>query len=736
MTIAATLATAPLIAFHFGDALDHDPASPTCWRCRRWRRRCGWGCSPPPPARSPASRSRRSTRVDALLLAYIAQVAAWCGRPSWAYLHVRLGAAGLLASYVGAGRRRRSAPLGSRGAGGSRCAGAAGSRRRADSRSRAHRPVGRRGGAAACSAGLARRRRARLAAGAGGGADAAGRRRACGSRCSTSARATRSCCSRPARRRSWSTAGRRATASPRSCAPPGSSGSAPRSSPTTSPTTPAGSRSCSGACRSAGSSTRGSAARLLGEARGRRRVPGAARRGRRAALRARCASKSSGRRASCSPSPLGGADPNLLALVMLARWRDFSMLLTADAEAEAVPIDPGPVDVLKVAHHGSDDAGLGALLDRTAPRLAVISVGAGNPYGHPTAATLATLAAHGVRTLRTDRDGTVVLDVGRRLGRGRHRAAERRLNESSESNIGVSRPRRLARTDASGRWLVQVLSRLGQPLLAARFQPEPGRRQPAGTAAEHVVRPARRDRGGRPRAGRVRLPTRAGPVSSTARFPACPPSGGRRVHGAIAAGAGSRGRHPVRRRSRRGVGRSPLDGLAAAPRPAAGPDPAARGSRPAACRSPVAARGHGAAGRAGGARPRRRRRRRPSRPPHQPPRSPQLRRPLAASQPTPAESPPAGSPGDHGQGPSAMAKANGHGDAKPGLRDRGVEGRPLRRGATAPTATAEADRRPPERRRRANPRALPKLPARRRSADHGHGVAGTTASNRGRSGRR
>ena len=81
---------------------------------------------------------------------------------------------------------------------------------------------------------------------------------------------------------------------------------------------------------------------------------------------------------------------------MVARWRRFSMLLTADAEAESTPIDPGPVDVLKVAHHGSDDAGLGALLDRTEPRLAVISVGADNPYGHPTAATLATLAAHGV----------------------------------------------------------------------------------------------------------------------------------------------------------------------------------------------------------------------------------------------------------------------------------------------------------------------------------------------------
>ena len=60
-------------------------------------------------------------------------------------------------------------------------------------------------------------------------------------------------------------------------------------------------------------------------------------------------------------------DPNLMALVLLARWHRFSMLLTADAEAEAVPLDPGPVDVLKVAHHGSDDAGLGPLLDRTAP---------------------------------------------------------------------------------------------------------------------------------------------------------------------------------------------------------------------------------------------------------------------------------------------------------------------------------------------------------------------------------
>ncbi len=112
-------------------------------------------------------------------------------------------------------------------------------------------------------------------------------------------------------------------------------------------------------------------------------------------------------------SGAAGADPNQLALVIEARWRGFSMLLTADAEAEAVPLDPGPVDILKVAHHGSEDAGLAALLERTHPQLAVISVGAGNPYGHPTAATLATLRGHRVAVLRTDEDGEVVIDVGR-----------------------------------------------------------------------------------------------------------------------------------------------------------------------------------------------------------------------------------------------------------------------------------------------------------------------------------
>jgi competence protein ComEC len=112
-------------------------------------------------------------------------------------------------------------------------------------------------------------------------------------------------------------------------------------------------------------------------------------------------------------APADREDPNLRALVLLLRWRDFSMLLSADAEAESAPLNPGPLDVLKVAHHGSEDAGLAELLARTRPRAAVISVGDGNHFGHPTPATLAALARSDIPTWRTDRDGTVVIEARR-----------------------------------------------------------------------------------------------------------------------------------------------------------------------------------------------------------------------------------------------------------------------------------------------------------------------------------
>ena len=107
-----------------------------------------------------------------------------------------------------------------------------------------------------------------------------------------------------------------------------------------------------------------------------------------------------------------GDDPNNHAIVLLASYGQVDALLTADAESDVTGhLHIPPVEILKVAHHGSDDPGLDRLLEQIDPRVAVISVGAHNDYGHPTASTIATLAAvPGLAVYRTDRDGRVVVE--------------------------------------------------------------------------------------------------------------------------------------------------------------------------------------------------------------------------------------------------------------------------------------------------------------------------------------
>jgi competence protein ComEC len=107
-----------------------------------------------------------------------------------------------------------------------------------------------------------------------------------------------------------------------------------------------------------------------------------------------------------------GQDPNQHAVVILATYGRTDVLLTADAESDVtLPLRLPPVEALKVAHHGSADSGLPSLLDGLRPQVAVVSVGAHNDYGHPTASTLAALAAvPGLATFRTDLDGRVVLE--------------------------------------------------------------------------------------------------------------------------------------------------------------------------------------------------------------------------------------------------------------------------------------------------------------------------------------
>jgi competence protein ComEC len=82
----------------------------------------------------------------------------------------------------------------------------------------------------------------------------------------------------------------------------------------------------------------------------------------------------------------------------------------------------GDVSLLKVGHHGSRGSSGDGWLDELRPEAAVVSVGAHNTYGHPSADALARLRAHGASIWRTDQRGTVTVTTdGRSMtisGRG------------------------------------------------------------------------------------------------------------------------------------------------------------------------------------------------------------------------------------------------------------------------------------------------------------------------------
>ena len=105
-------------------------------------------------------------------------------------------------------------------------------------------------------------------------------------------------------------------------------------------------------------------------------------------------------------------DPNPRGVVAIVSAGGFDLLLSADAESEALlPLALPHVEAMKVPHHGSSDPGLPEVLRRLRPQVAGIEVGKGNSYGHPAPSTLAALRAARVPTYRTDRDGTVTLSA-------------------------------------------------------------------------------------------------------------------------------------------------------------------------------------------------------------------------------------------------------------------------------------------------------------------------------------
>jgi competence protein ComEC len=109
---------------------------------------------------------------------------------------------------------------------------------------------------------------------------------------------------------------------------------------------------------------------------------------------------------------------NAASVVLAVQWGERSLALMADLEASGEGVllrrgGLGPAEVLKLGHHGSRSSSRPEWLEAMRPRWALVSVGAGNSYGHPSPEVVRRIgglrSATGMRTLlaRTDRDGAL-----------------------------------------------------------------------------------------------------------------------------------------------------------------------------------------------------------------------------------------------------------------------------------------------------------------------------------------
>jgi competence protein ComEC len=115
--------------------------------------------------------------------------------------------------------------------------------------------------------------------------------------------------------------------------------------------------------------------------------------------------------------PGDGSAINNSSVAVLITSPDFSLFAAGDLEPSAqseILASLNHVDVYKVSHHGSvyQDQ---ALMDRLSPTISIISVGAGNSYGHPAAQTIAALVRLRSRIYRTDESGGIAITA-----RGHH----------------------------------------------------------------------------------------------------------------------------------------------------------------------------------------------------------------------------------------------------------------------------------------------------------------------------
>lgn len=143
--------------------------------------------------------------------------------------------------------------------------------------------------------------------------------------------------------------------------------------------------------------------------------------------------------------PLHSAeDSNDNSIVLKVNFGATSFLFTGDAERteEQDLLNAGvnlQSTVLKVGHHGSDTSTSYPFLRAVAPQYAVISVGAGNSYGHPTEAVLSRLRDAGVTTFRTDLQGEITaVSDGQTVNfsTAKNTAAETLANAGAGQNAG------------------------------------------------------------------------------------------------------------------------------------------------------------------------------------------------------------------------------------------------------------------------------------------------------------
>ena len=109
----------------------------------------------------------------------------------------------------------------------------------------------------------------------------------------------------------------------------------------------------------------------------------------------------------------GGSDENDKSLVLKTTIGPYGVLLTGDAstsvEKQIVSAHPElRCDILKAGHHGSKTSTCSEFLDLVTPKVAIISCGENNKYGHPDDEVVGRLMSRGIEIRRTDREGTVV----------------------------------------------------------------------------------------------------------------------------------------------------------------------------------------------------------------------------------------------------------------------------------------------------------------------------------------